>query len=51
VFELTEQIRAVAAAFAERRTLVSATEGRKRVLLCREAERSLALDRELELAF
>ncbi len=51
VFELTEQIRAVAAAFAERRTLVSATEGRKRVLLCREAERSLALDRELALAF
>ena len=51
VYELTEQIRAVAEAFAARRTLVSATEGRKRVLLCCAADRSLQEDRELALAF
>jgi myo-inositol 2-dehydrogenase / D-chiro-inositol 1-dehydrogenase len=51
VYELTEQIRAVAEAFAARRTLVSATEGRKRVLLCCAADRSLQQDRELALAF
>jgi myo-inositol 2-dehydrogenase/D-chiro-inositol 1-dehydrogenase len=51
VFELTEQIRAVAAAFPARRTLVSAAEGRKRVLLCCAAERSLQEDREIALAF
>ena len=51
VFELTEQIRAVAAAFPARRALVSAAEGRKRVLICCAAERSLQENREIELAF
>ena len=51
VYELTEQIRLTALAFAERRTLVSATEARKRVLVCLAAERSLLEDREVKLDF
>jgi myo-inositol 2-dehydrogenase / D-chiro-inositol 1-dehydrogenase len=51
VFELTEQIRLTAEAFAERRALVSAREARKRVMLCIAAERSLEEDREIELSF
>lgn len=51
VYELTEQIRLTALAFAERRTLVSAAEARKRVLVCLAAERSLLEDREIELDF
>jgi myo-inositol 2-dehydrogenase/D-chiro-inositol 1-dehydrogenase len=51
VFELTEQIRLTADAFQQRRALVSASEARKRVLLCIAAERALAEDREIELAF
>jgi myo-inositol 2-dehydrogenase / D-chiro-inositol 1-dehydrogenase len=51
VYELTAQIRLTALAFAERRTLVSATEARKRVLVCLAAERSLLEDREVELDF
>lgn len=51
VYELTEQIRLGAAAFAERRALVPAIEARKRVLICLEAERSLLENREIELDF
>lgn len=49
VYELGEQIRLVAQAFAARRTLVSAAESRKRVLVCIAAERSLTEDREIAL--
>jgi myo-inositol 2-dehydrogenase/D-chiro-inositol 1-dehydrogenase len=51
VYELTEQIRRTAEAFAARRALVPAVEARKRVLICIEAERSLLEDREVELDF
>ncbi len=51
VFELTEQIRQTALAFKERRTLVSAADARKRVLLCLEAERSMREGREVALDF
>ncbi|MEO8135194.1 MAG: Gfo/Idh/MocA family oxidoreductase [Betaproteobacteria bacterium] len=51
VYELTEQIRLTAAAFAERRALVPAVEARKRVILCLEAERSLREDSEIALSF
>jgi len=51
VYELTEQIRLTAEAFAERRTLVSAAEARKRVMLCLAAERSLRENREIEVSF
>jgi len=51
VFELTEQIRLTAEAFKQRRTLVSASDARKRVLVCIAAERSLAEAREIELSF
>ena len=51
VYELTEQIRLTADAFGERRTLVPSTEARKRVMLCIEADRSLAENREIELNF
>lgn len=50
VYELTEQIRLTALAFAERRVLVSAAEARKRVLVCIAAERSLVENREIDLA-
>ncbi len=51
VYELTEQIRLTAEAFAARRALVTAAEARKRVLICLAAERSLVESRELELDF
>jgi len=51
VYELNEQIRLTAEAFAARRALVPAAEARKRVLLCLEAERSLREDREIKLSF
>ena len=50
VYELTEQIRLAAEAFAVRRALVPAHEARTRVLICLEAERSLLEDREIVLA-
>ena len=50
VYELTEQIRLTAEAFAERRALVPAIEARKRVLLCLAAERSLLENREIEVS-
>jgi myo-inositol 2-dehydrogenase/D-chiro-inositol 1-dehydrogenase len=51
VYELTEQIRLTAQAFAARRALVSAKEARKPVLVCLAAQRSLLEDREIELDF
>lgn len=51
LFELAEEIRQTAAAFSERRPLVSGVEARKRVLVCLEAERSLREGRELSLQF
>ena len=50
VYELTEQIRQGVAAFRQRRALVPAIEARMRVAICIEAERSIAEDREIELA-
>ncbi len=49
VYELTEQIRLTAGAFAARRALVPAAGARKRVLICLAAERSLLENREVEL--
>jgi myo-inositol 2-dehydrogenase/D-chiro-inositol 1-dehydrogenase len=51
LFELAEEIRQTAAAFRERRPLVSGVEARKRVHVCLEAERSLREGRELSLQF
>jgi myo-inositol 2-dehydrogenase / D-chiro-inositol 1-dehydrogenase len=51
LFELSEEIRQTAAAFRERRALVSGAEARKRILVCLEAERSLREGRELPLQF
>jgi myo-inositol 2-dehydrogenase/D-chiro-inositol 1-dehydrogenase len=49
LFELAAQIREVAAAFAEGRTLVSAEAGRRAVVVCLEAERALREGREVPL--
>jgi len=51
IYELTEQIRLAAEAFAARRALVPAIEARKRVLICLEAERSILENREIALSF
>jgi len=51
LFELEEELRRVVRAFRERRPLVSGEEGRKRVLVCIEAERSLAEGKEMALHF
>ena len=51
LFELAEEIRQTAAAFRARRPIVSAVEGRKRIVVCLEAERSLREGRELSLRF
>ena len=51
VYELTEQIRLTAEAFAARRALVPAVEARKRVLLCLAAGRSLLENCEIDLTF
>ncbi len=51
VFELAETFRRVDAAFAGRQPLVSAQEARKRVIVCTEAERSVAEGREVALNF
>lgn len=48
--ELEEQLRQVAVAFGERRTLVSAGEARAAVAVCLAAERSLREGREIVLA-
>jgi len=51
LFELEEELKQVVVAFRERRPIVSGDEARKRVILCIEAERSLAEGREIELHF
>lgn len=51
LFELEEELKQVVQAFQERRPIVSGEEARKRVLLCIEAERSLAEEREVPLHF
>ncbi len=51
LFELEEELKQTVVAFRERRPLVSGAEARKRVILCLEAERSLAERREIALRF
>ena len=51
IFELEQQLAAVVAAFREGRSLVSAAEARKRILVCLEAERSLRDGRPIALQF
>ena len=51
IFELEEQIRLVAEAFAQGRTLVGAREGARPVVACLEAERSVREGREVPLLF
>jgi myo-inositol 2-dehydrogenase / D-chiro-inositol 1-dehydrogenase len=51
LFELEEELRQVVRAFRERRPIVSGEEARKRVILCVEAERSLAEGKEIRLSF
>jgi myo-inositol 2-dehydrogenase/D-chiro-inositol 1-dehydrogenase len=51
LFELEEELRQAVRAFQDRRPLVSGAEARKRVILCVEAERSLAEGREVALRF
>jgi myo-inositol 2-dehydrogenase/D-chiro-inositol 1-dehydrogenase len=51
LFELEEELRQVVQGFRERRPIVAGAEARKRVILCVEAERSLAEGREVALRF
>lgn len=51
LFELEEELRQVVTAFAARRPLVSATEARKRIVVCLEAERSLREGHVLGFSF
>jgi myo-inositol 2-dehydrogenase/D-chiro-inositol 1-dehydrogenase len=51
LFELEEELRQAVRAFRDRRPIVSGAEARKRVILCVEAERSLAEGREVALRF
>lgn len=51
VFELEEQIRRTAQAFANRQALVGGEAGRKRVIVCLQAEQAVAEGRELALEF
>jgi myo-inositol 2-dehydrogenase / D-chiro-inositol 1-dehydrogenase len=51
LFELAEEIRRTADAFAEGRTLVSAEEARRAVFVCLEAERSVNENREIALTW
>lgn len=51
LFELEEELKRVVSAFRERKPMVSGEEARKRVLICIEAERSLAEGKEIELNF
>jgi myo-inositol 2-dehydrogenase / D-chiro-inositol 1-dehydrogenase len=51
LFELEEELRQVVQGFRERRPIVAGAEARKRVILCVEAERSLAEGREVALKF
>jgi len=49
LFELQEELNHVVQAFRERRPIVSGEEARKRVIVCIEAERSLAEGKEIRL--
>lgn len=51
LFELEEELRRAVTAFRERKPIVSGEEARKRIIVCLEAERSLAEGRELALAY
>jgi len=51
LFELEEELRRAVTAFRERKPIVSGEEARKRIIVCLEAERSLAEGKELALAF
>jgi hypothetical protein len=51
VFELEKEIRLTAEAFAAGRTLVDVREGRRAVVVCLEAERSVREGREVPLRF
>lgn len=51
VFELEQQLRQVVEAFAERRSLVTGAEGRKRVIVCLAAEQALRQDSAVALRF
>ncbi len=51
VYELAETYRRIGAAFHNKKPLVSAEEARKRIIVCIEAERSLADGKEVPLIF
>lgn len=51
LFELEEELRQAVQAFRDRRPIVSGAEARRRVILCVEAERSVAEGREVALRF
>lgn len=51
LFELEEELRRAVTAFRERKPIVSGQEARKRIIVCLEAERSLAEGKERALAF
>lgn len=51
LFELEEELRRAVTAFGERKPIVSGEEARKRIIVCLEAERSLAEGKELLLSF
>ena len=51
LFELDEQLRLCVEAFREGRPIVSGQDARKRILVCREAERSLTEGKEVRLEF
>jgi myo-inositol 2-dehydrogenase/D-chiro-inositol 1-dehydrogenase len=51
LFELEEELRRAVKAFRDRKPIVSGEEARKRIIVCLEAERSLAEGKELALSF
>lgn len=51
LFELEEELKRAVVAFSENKPIVSGAEARKRIIVCLEAERSLAEGRELDLTF
>jgi len=51
LFELEEELRRAVTAFRERKPIVSGEEARKRIIVCLEAERSLAEGKERALTF
>ncbi|MEW6385809.1 MAG: hypothetical protein AB1514_18005, partial [Pseudomonadota bacterium] len=51
LYELEEELRRAVEAFRSRKPIVSGEEARKRIIVCLEAERSLAEGKELALRF